>query len=345
MALTPDQVNDFVTLTLPLFKKYKWTDISLQYPEYISATLIDEKKVIEAGGPYVNFKLKTKNTGTARNSGLFAQDITKVEDVMISAQVPWAMQTANFSYDIYEDLFQSDNETIIKELRIRDHDAMSDLADLQETNLWTAPTGSTDTRPMGIPFWIQKTATTPTDGDFLGLNPGGWTGGCGGVDSSAYPRWRNWAFRYTQVTIDDLIRKCKRALAFTHFVPPVPHPELGFGKSDYTIYTTYRIHEQLERLAEIRNDNLGPDLAKFIGSVVIGGTPVKHSFWLEYNDTSDPLYGVNWAVFRPYVKKGANMRRNPPKEAARQHTVREVHIDNWMQYICLNRRRCWVGSK
>ncbi|MFK5282858.1 hypothetical protein ACI3PL_25155, partial [Lacticaseibacillus paracasei] len=84
----------------------------------------------EAGGEQISFRVKTRNTGNARNSGMFQQDITRVEDVMISAQVPWTMQTTNFSYDIYESLFQSEKETIIKELQIREHDAMSDLAEL-----------------------------------------------------------------------------------------------------------------------------------------------------------------------------------------------------------------------
>lgn len=77
---------------------------------------------------------------------------------------------------------------------------------------------------------------------------------------------------------------------------------------------------------------------------MIGGVPIKWVPYLEANDSTDPLYGINWKVFRPYVKRGANMRRNKPKQAARQHTVREVHIDNWMNYICYNRRLCFVGS-
>lgn len=343
--LTPDQIDDFVNLTLSLFKRYKWTDISLEYQEYVSATLIDAKKVAEQGGKDISFRLKTKNTGNARNTGMYAQDVTKVEDVTRPASVPWAMQTTNFSYDIYEDLFQSDRETIIRELTIRDHDAMSDMAELNEENLWSAPVGPIDTRPMGIPFWMQKDPTTAPEGGFHGGNPSGFPSGAAGVDSTQYPRWRNWTFGYTLVTGDDLIRKIKKSLAFTHFMPPVPHPELAFGKSDYQIYTTYRVQEPMERLAETRNDNLGKDLAKYMNTVTVGGVPVKWVPYLEANDTSDPIYGVNWRVFRPFCKKGATMRRNPPKQAARQHTVREVHIDNWMNYVCYNRRALFVGSK
>jgi hypothetical protein len=347
MALTPDQVDDLVNLTTHEFKRYKWTDISLEHQEYISATLIDQKKVVEAGGDKISFRLKTRNTGNARNTGMFAEDQTAVEDVTVPAEVPWAMQTTNWSYDIYEDLFQSDRNTIISQLKIRDHDAMSDMAELNEENLWSAPSSTTDTRPMGIPFWMQKwdgTAAT-IGGGFNGTDPSTHAAGCANVASATYPRWSNWTFGYVTETIDDLVAKVKKALAFTHFQAPVPHPELGYGKADYQIFTTYRVTEPLERLAETRNDNLRNDLARYIGQVLIGGVPMKWVPYLEANDTQDPLYGVNWKVFRPFVKKGANMRRNPPKQAARQHTVREVHIDNWMNYCCYNRRALWVGNK
>jgi hypothetical protein len=344
MALTPDQIDDFVNLTLKLFKRRQWTDFSLEHQFYTSAKMLQEKKVVERGGEQISFRIKTRNTGNARNSGMFAQDVTKVEDVTVSAQVPWAMQTTNFSYDIYEDLFQSDKETIIKELQIREHDAMMDMAELNEENLWTAPTGSTDSRPMGIPFWIQKDNSS-SEGAFNGGNPSGFTGGCAGVDSSAYPRWKNWAFGYSAVSRDDLVRKVKRAITFTDFQPPVPHPELGYGLgNDFEIYTTYRVQEPLERLAENRNDNLGSDVATYMNRVTIGGVPLKWVPYLESNDTSDPLYGVNWNVLRPFVKQNCDMRRNPPKEAARQHSVREVHVDHWMNYICYNRRKTFVGS-
>ena len=345
MGLTPDQIDDFVTLTLPSFKRNKWTDLSLEHQEYVSAQLLTEKSVQEQGGTSISFRLKTRNTGNARNTGMYAQDVTNVEDVTISASVNWAMQTTNFSYDIYEDLFQSDRETIIRELVIRDHDAMSDMAELNEENFWSAPTGTTDTRPMGIPFWLQKDASTTAEGAFNGGNPSGFSAGAAGVDSATYPRWRNWTFGYTQVDQDDLVRKVKKSLAFTAFQAPVPHPELAFGEAKFNIYTTYRVQEPLERLAEKRNDNLGSDLAKYMNTVLIGGVPVKWVPYLEANDTSDPLYGVNWKVFRPFVKTSCNMRRSPPKIAARQHTVREVHIDNAMNYINYNRRMTWVGSK
>jgi hypothetical protein len=208
------------------------------------------------------------------------------------------------------------------------------MAELQEELFWNAPTGTTDLRPMGIPFWIQGSATT----GFNGGNPTGYSAGCAGISSVDYPKWRNYTDTFSQVTTDDFVKKVKKALWSTNFQAPVPHPELGFGKSDYTMYTTYSVTETCERLAETRNDNLGSDLAKYIGVVTIGGVPLKAVPYLTTNDTTDPVYGVNWKTLRPYVKKGCSMRRSPPKPAPLQHNVRNVFIDNWMNWVCINRR-------
>ena len=344
MALLPHQVTDFVNLTLSNFKKGKWTDISLEYPDYIASRVINRYKNVERGGPDLRFKLQTKNTGLARNTGMFDQDVTGVEDLTIEGVVTWTKQTVNWSYDIDEPLFQSDPETIISELLIREHACYNDMAELNEENLWGAPTSSDDKRPMGIPFWMQKDASTTPEGAFNGGNPSGWTAGCANISSTTYPRWKNWTFGYSAVTPDDLVRKVKKALYATQFKAPHPHPELGFGKSDFHIFTTYAVREPLERLAESRNDNLGKDVAKYINQVTIGGVPLEAVHYLDANDSSDPLYGVNWSVIRPFVKKGANMRQIK-KDAPLQRTVKQIHYDTWMNWICYNRRALWVGSK
>lgn len=344
-SLTPSDLDDLVVATLPLFKKHKITDISPDLNEYVSSKIMNEKMVTERGGERINFKVKVRNTGLARNTGMLSEDVTGIEDVLVSASVPWTKQTVNWSYSVDEPEFQSDPETIIDILRIRDLDAMTDMAELNEENLWSAPSATTDNRPMGIPFWLQKdTTTSSNDGTLNGRDPSGFTAGRGGLSSTNYPKWRNWTFRYSAYTIDDLVRKIKRSLVFTKFTPPVPTPELGYGASSREIYTTYRVLEPLERLCENRNENHGNDLARYMGQVVVGGVPMRLSHYLEANDTNDPLYGVDWGVFRPFVRKGANMRRMGPMQMPRQHDGKTVHYDTWMNYCCYNLRKCWVGS-
>jgi len=344
MALQLDQIDDFVAATQPYFKRYKWVDLSLEHQEYVSSSLIDKQRVQEEGGPTIKFQIQVKNTGNARTSGLYDVDQTKVEDVLQTGTVDWKMTTTNYSYDINEDFFQSDRETIIKILKLREHDALNSLAELQEIHFWSAPSSTTAPEPYGVPFWLQAESSAST-GAFAGGNPSTHSSGCASVSSTTYPRWRNWTFTYTQPTIDDLIQKIKKSLAFTYFQPPVAYPELGYGKPNHEMFTTYRVVEPLERVAETRNDNLGADLARYRGQVTIGGVPIRWVPYLEANDTTDPIYGVNWKVFRPYSKKGAAMRRTPPFRAARQRNVREVHIDNTMNFCCVNRRLCFRGTK
>ena len=341
--LTPEQIADFTASTIKKFKRNKITDISLDYTEYVSAMMLDEKKVIEQGGEQISYRVMVSNTGNARNTGMFAEDQTAVKDVLQSANVPWRMQTTNYSYSIYEPAFQSDRETIIKTLMVREHDAMNAMFGLHEENLWSSPTSATDNRPYGIPYWIRKSVATP-DGAFNGTSAFGTT--TADIDTTTYPNWRNWAGQYSSVTVDDLIRKIKLAIYNTNFQAPHPHPELGYGKADYQLYTTLTVQEPLERVAELRNDRLGSDVAKYMNRVTVGGVPLKYVPYLEANDTTDqPVYGVSWKHFRPFIKSGANMRRHPPEKAPKQHDTYDVHIDHWMNYCCYDRRRQFVISK
>lgn len=342
--LTPDQIDDFVTATLSKFMKLKWTDISLEHQNYISSQLISDKRVMIEGGKDISFRVKVTNTGNAAHLSMFGQDSTAVEDVLVSGNAEWRKNGTNYSYDIDEPDFQSGPETIVRLLQVREHDALSDLVELQEEDLWSAPSSSSDNRPYGIPFWVKKDATTTPGGAFNGGNPTGFSSGAAGINSTTYPRWKNWTFGYTGVSTDDAVKKIKKAMRFTDFQAPVPFPELGQGKSDVMMFTTFDVLDELERLAETRNDNLGRDLAKFIDSATVGGAPVRWVPYLNANDSTGPIYGINFRYFRPYCKNSGYMRRTKPLVKPGQHDTRTIFIDNWMQYLCTNRRAQWVGS-
>lgn len=344
MPLQLEGIDDFVQATLPKYKTIRWTDISTEFPNYMAPRLIKERGVSEDGGRNIEFRVQTRTSGTFRMTGLYDTDQTGVQDLLISASIPWRFATVNWSYDLREPMFQSSRETIIRLLQVREHAARTDMVMGLEAQLWGSPSASTDETNMhGIPFWLQKDATTTPSGAFNGGNPSGFSAGAGNIDSTLYDGWRNWTFGYSSVTTDDLIKKVKKAMVFTDFEAPDPHPELKYGKMDRCIYTTYAVVEALERLAETRNENLGSDVARYMGQVTIAGVPVKTSFYLNANDSTDPLYGVDFGVFRPFVQKGLNMYRQNVK-AARQRMVRDVHLDLGMNFACVNRRRCFVGS-
>lgn len=344
MGLLPHQVDGLVQATEPFRARRKWVDISLEHAKFVASRINDSKKVRRRGGPDLRHTLQVLTPDTARASGMYAQDITNVQELATEMVVPWAMYTNNWSYDILEPLFQSDRETIFDVLLMREHACMSGLAMLRERWLWGEPSSSADQRALGIPYWVRK-ASSATTGTFGGGNPtgSGLTGGCGGVSSTTYPTWRNWHFTYAAPTVDDLVKKIKDALWNTDFDPPDKYDRLVFGPDDTALFTTRSVLEPLERLAESRNDNLGADLAKYVNKVVIAGIPIEAVHYLENNDTSDPVYGINFRHFRPFVKTGVDMLRTF-KHAPLQRHVRQYHYDTAGNYMMLDRREGgWVG--
>lgn len=341
--LTPDQIDDLATITLSKFNKIKFTNISRDYQHLVCSKLINSKRVVYDGGKDIRFFLKTGTTGNARMTGIFDPDQTSIAPLATEANAPWRQITTNFSYSVFEESFQSDAETLVDQLKLREVDSLEDMMELIEQQFWGAPTSPTENKLWGIPLWIQK--NTSTGGDFLGGNPSGFSSGLAGVDTGTHLNWRNWAGGYTDVSIADLVTKLKKAIRFTKFKAYTPQPELKFGERRCEMFTTERVIAPLERIVEERNDNLGKDVAKYMDEVVVAGCPINWVPYLHSNDTSDPVYGINWEKLRPYVKRGWDMKRQGPFRAPLQRDTRTVHYDHWMNFICVDRRSQFVLSK
>lgn len=342
MHLTHDQLLDFVALTINNIKRRAFTDISLDLPEYIVPRILKNHLKSEQGGAFIEIKVKYRNLGNARHSGLYAESVTGVRNLMTTGYLPWRKQEASMSYDIDEEVFQTDRETIISEMVTRTHAMECDMVELDEDDFWQMPIDTTDDAPHGVPYWIKKDSTTT--GGFTGGNPTGHPAGCAGISSTTFTNWKNYAFGYQSVSPGDFVKKVKRAIRRTRFKAPVPFPELKWGDSKREIFTCENVIDELERLAESRNDNHGNDVVRYMNQVVIAGIPVTEVPWLTNNDNSDPAYGVDFSVFRPYGRRNRFMRRSKPMPAPKQPTVRDVFLHCWKNYGCINRRKLWVGS-
>lgn len=340
MLLTPDQADDLVATVLPHFPKGQWVDIAMSQPDYLAPRIINEKNVQFSGGVTINFPIQTRNNGTARNTGLWAKDEVNQPTLMVQGSVPWSIQTVNWSYDNAEPLFQSDEETIVDQLQVRDHAAMNSMVELDEENLWTSPSSPSDVRPRGFTYWIVQDTTTT--GGFLGQNPSGHTAGAAGVDSATNTHWRNWAGYYATIDKPDFVTRTKKAMRNTNFKAPNKYAALAGDPPDREILTTEFVVDSLERLAEGQNDRLGPDVAIYMDSVTIARVPVSVSWWLDANTSNNPAYGINFKAMKPFSLRGAQMRRNPPKQAPLQHRGREVHTDNIGGFTCWDRRSQFV---
>ncbi len=345
--LLPHNLADMVETTLKRYRKKKWVDLSLDLTDYFAMSrLFRNKRIKEGGGTKINWKVQTDKTETARTTELFDTDDTQVKDLLTGAECPWALMTVNWSYDEREPQFNSGKAQLLDEIMVREHAAWSDMAELMEEHLWgSGPTSTTQRRPppFSIPWWIPQNATQ-------GFNGGGASGyetDVAGIDPTAVAAWNPWTDTYQQFTRKDLVYRLKYMGYKSRFKPPHSYAQLDKADPDRTFCTTWEVSEQLDQLSESRNDNLGKDLGTYQGNTVLKGAPFVAIPYLDENTTNNPIYQIDWRVFKPCVKKGLDMKRHRPLQAQGNtgHNTFTVYVDHSQQYICYNRRRLGVMYK
>ena len=293
MGLTPEQIDDLVENTLHDFEKGKWTDLSMSLQQYFAMNnmLLDDRVGIE-GGDQLQWQVKVRNSGAAKNTGMFAVDDVKVLDVTKHCLVPWTKQTTNFAYDVDEESFQSgDAHRIVNLLQLRRHDAMSSFAELMEDNFWGIPGASSDEaemkKPLGVPYWIVRNATKGFNGGApISTVSGGHTT-VANLSPTTYTSWRNYTGAYVSISKRDLIRLLREATVKCYFKAPVPHPAIVKGERPrHVLCTTYEVVSRMEEMLEDQNQNLGNDVASKDGQVTFRRSPVYWVPWLENNHDS-----------------------------------------------------------
>lgn len=345
-GVRPHAIDDLVIKTLNTHHKGKWADSSLpfqSYPghEYFMMSNFDTVQ----SGPEIEFRHRYRNPGNFSMGGQFGEaHETVAQNNMVVGKTKWYKAQASYLYDIDEELFQGGNEEkIIDTLVERLHGCLNDYVEGTEPFWWSSPTSEAANQPLGVPSYIVKDTTT--SGGFLGGNPAGFTSGVAGINSNTYIGYRNYAGAYAGVTPDDLFSKVRRALEDTNFVAPNPHPTLKRTDKRF-IFTTTDVKLAVEEQLETRNDNLGPDAIRYADLAVMKGIKLVKVPYLDLNDPTDPLYGVNFAHLRPVVARGVNMRRTKPIMVdSRRYTQRVVYYDTWYGLECADRRNLWVMSK
>lgn len=361
-GLTPDQIDDLVENTLHHFEKDAWVDLSSELQRYFAYSnfLLGDKTAI-AGGDQLQWQVKVRNTGAARNSGMYAVDDVSVADVTKHAIIPWAKVTTGMAYDVDEPEFQSgDAVRILGLLKVRRHDALTSLAELMEINFWSTPLNLTDDgetkKPRGVPYWIVRNATKGFNGG-VPINTTGISD-VAGLNPTTYPRWKNFTGQYAAISRRDLVRLLREAVVKCNFRAPVAHPKVGGGSESprYVMATTYEVISRLEELVEEQNQNLGNDVASKDGDLIFRRVPIQWVPFLDANHDAtagvatnqygkNPVYGLDKNCFRMVFKQGRYMVRSEPITAPNQHTVRQIFWDSWLQFQCFDRRPNFVVTQ
>lgn len=342
-ALGPTGIDDMVKSILAKFDRKQWVDISQPYQNYQAVKAVLANKVKKEGGVKLTWDVQVDYVNNARMTGLYAVENTIVRNVLQQASADWRKMITSWSYDIHEEKFQGNLETIIDHLKVKEYQSQVAYWKLLEDQMWTIPTSSTDNHLNGIPYYLVKVAAG--EEGFLGGHPSGHSE-VAGLSRTTYPNWKNYGFDYTAVTKDDLVSKIRKAVEFTNFESPEPFPELRTGSSKFQHFTTSANVFTMERMLEAQNDSLGNDVMPKFGKVMVKGNPVS---WVKYLDDNDsaaaPWYGINWNVFQ-FFHNGTWLTRTEPMMDASQPSARSIFYWSWCNLRCLDPRQAgFVGAK
>lgn len=321
-TLTDKQLLDLSIGTLAKLGKLKFNQIAqkLQSYEVLPRIMKKDKIQIDSGKGIEDYVMVSDN-GAAKNVGMYQKDEVNVTDVMKSVKLDWRHTTTNYAWDRKELAMNGGESKIIDIMKVRRAAGLLSLANRMEDDFWSKPTNTADVLPInGIEYWVVKNSTI----GFNGGAPAGFPAGCGGL---LHDHWKNYTGTYTNVSKEDLVKKLRTARRKTNFKSPIDLDDYRKGTGQqYRCYANETTINDLETLAEKQNENLGVDLAKMDGSVTIGKAPLLYVPKLD-EDTTNPLYLLDWSWIFPYFLKGEYMHESEPAIVSGQHTTYVVYID------------------
>lgn len=339
MALQASGIADLIATTINDLGEMKFTQIATTLQKHLAMSrMMKKNKVTFRAGPAFQWDLMTDDNGSAEFKGLYPTDNVDVPNVMTQAVVPWRHITWNWAYDRREIKMNRAPRMIVNLLETRRIAAFIAAVKKFENRFWRVPAIDDDLNPFGVPMWAVKNNTT----GFEGTVPSGYTT-VAGLNPTTLDRWRNYTFQYTAVSKEDMIRSWRKACTFTDFEPPIEGiPTFNTG-DDYGFYTNYAVIGALEEVLEAQNDNLGKDVASMDGKALFRLVPITWVPQLE-EDTTNPIYGLNWGVFKIAVLADEWLQETPIPIQPGKHTVSAVHVDCSLNYYCYDRRRLMVGA-
>lgn len=345
-------VPDLVAATLPVLGRLKVTDLTRdvqKLPAFMR--LFQESQIDYQGGKSIQINALTKPSNNARFKGLYEVDPDlNQDDALDTGQVPWSFADFVWGYDENEMDVNSGEAMIQDYVRLKRYRAGVGWALFFEDWFWATPPSISDTKtPLNLRYWVQKNVTatgldgTTGGGSFNGIAPSGYTT-VGGINPTTQTRWRNYTYKYVDVSDDDLLTKMRTMVRYINFEPI---PGLNYGQHAgatprHEHLMPLKILTAFERLAETRNENLGYDFA--VRTPTMGRAPMTWAPQLD-NDTDDPIYTIDWSAFQSVLLKGKWMKELPAIRAPRQHSVWLNWVESRWNLICWDRRRLAVGSR
>lgn len=350
-------VPDLVEATTEKYGRMKVTDVSNTTQHFRAFNrLFREHQVDIRGGTKIRINLLTARTNTSRWTTLYADDpsIGQVSG-LTHGYAPWRFGDFRWAYDEREMDVNSGQEQIQDYIRIKRLQALNDWANFFEEWFWGNPPSSADVEtPWPLKYWLQKDVATA--GTFAGDTAAGAGGFFGNVPSghtavaeitpSSLPdasQWKNYTYKFTDITDDDMLLRWERALRATHFEPPTGATYPQHGKGDqFEHFTTLALVQEYERFAKKQNENIGYDLGY--------KTPTYYRapiVWVPQldSDSDDPVYSLNWGQISNVIFAGKWMKERRAIQSPKCEYVWVTTTQNQLNVVFWNRRAQSVGAR
>ena len=337
--LDAKSIADLVASTLDELGRMKFQQIAQNLQDYeVFSHWFKRDKVAFDSGIGIQRTLMNKLSGAAKHVGLMETDTVNITNVIDQLTIPWRHAQTSWAFIYQETLMNRGEALVFNVIEPRRASALIDLVEELENKAWASPASGNVTEPYGIPYWIVTNASTGFNGGY----PSGHST-IGGVNTDDSPTFKNYTFQYTNATKADLVKKLRTAHRKCGFKSPITIQDYrGSMGQRYRLYVNEATMVSLEDIGEAQNENLGRDLASMDGTIVFRNHPIVWVPKLDA-DSTNPVYGVDHSTFYPVCLSGDYLRESEAKPAPNQHNVFQVFVDLSYNYLCVDRRRNWVG--
>ncbi len=332
-SLQIEQFGDLVELTIDKYIKTDYVNLISDLTDHPAAKqLIKKSRMGHQSGTQIDFKVRLSTGESYEQIDPTTPDAVEMSDDFESAAIPFRKRKVSYTFLQEQVDFQAGPEKIIDLVKAKEDGADFDFLDGIENEFWSFPLATNTRNFYSLWYWCGKNSST----GFNGGTPTGYSN-VAGLSPTTYSRWNNYTAQYTNVTLDDLIRKARTMAVSTDFKPPINVSDLGDTGSSRAYYTNLSVVQTFEDVADSRNDNLGADVAKMDGMATFRRAPVVYIPKLD-GDTTNPFIQMNWNVFKIIVKNGWWNKRTVVAPYPGQRNQVAVFKDTYMNMACFNRR-------
>jgi hypothetical protein len=353
MAYTIDQLSGLLGTT---HTKYPKQELSVLWDDgrFEAARILNQDSIKKQGGTSITGKAMLNQTGNARWVDYYEKDQLGQGETLHEFTMPWKRFTTNWSWDEFEILQnKSDPEGFIDLAKVKECQAMWNLARLFEDAFWATPTSASGKEMRGLPYYIRMmnkdTTTAGWVGKTIRFADGTTSTDCSGIDANVYSQWANWADLYTAVN-DDFVDRVRKAFLYSKFRAPLGATQFEVRKAaKRRCYTGQTVKLALYKYLDDKDDvhqtkeSLGRMVVTDGTDMLMNGHDVIDIDSLETmtdpetGDRAYPFYCVDFAHFFPIVYGGYWMKVTGPVHGGTiQHTVFTMFKDG----AC----NCWTDS-